>query len=99
MYDIRDKPEALPAKDPLWKVAPIITDLCKNCEGCWVTGKCVAIDEQTIGFNEKHGFALCINYKNKAMDTNEMHFAKMGTHSHSISVMVTFQRFQIGLDI
>ena len=43
------------AKDPLWKVASILEELRKNCQQSWVTGKCVSIDEMTIGFKVKHG--------------------------------------------
>ncbi len=53
----------LQAKDPLWKVSAILTELQKNCEHCWGTVTWVAIDEQIIGFKSKHCLALHITYK------------------------------------
>ncbi len=60
LYDVM---EMLQAKDPLWQVAPILIELPKNLEHLWVTGKWVAIDEQTVGFKDKHGLDLHKTYK------------------------------------
>ncbi len=62
------KLEALQAKVPLWKVAPILAKLQKNCKCCWVTGKQVKIYEKTVGFKGKHGLAICITYKKEGKD-------------------------------
>ena len=62
-YDARVRQDKNKPKDPLWKVASLLEELRKNCERCWVTGKFVAIDEQTIGFKGKHGLSLRITYK------------------------------------
>ena len=62
-YDARDDPVKQKEKDPFWKVASLREELRKNSERCWVTGKFVAIDEQTIGFKGKHSLALRITYK------------------------------------
>ena len=63
LYDFRKCPKKLSAKDPFWKVHSILDELRKNAQRCWVTGKCVSIDEQTIGFKGQHGLALRITYK------------------------------------
>ena len=63
LYDCREDPRKLQKKDPLWKVAPLLDHLRKNCQRCWVTGKWVSIDEQTIGFKGRHGLSLRITYK------------------------------------
>jgi hypothetical protein len=65
LYDCRDDPRQLQKKDPLWKVAPLLEHLHlrKNCQRCWVMGKWIFIDEQTIGFKGRHGLSLQISYK------------------------------------
>ena len=60
LYDCREDPRQLQKKDPLWKVAPLLEHLRKNCQRCWVTGKWVLIDKQTIGFKGRHGLSLRI---------------------------------------
>lgn len=66
LYHFQDNPKQKQKEDSLWKVAPILDQLQKNCHcqpSCLVTGKFVSIDEQTIGFKGKHILALCISYK------------------------------------
>ena len=63
MYDFCQDPKKLHEKDPLWKVATILDELRKNSQRCWLPGKWLAIDKQTIGFKGAHELALCISYK------------------------------------
>ena len=63
MYDFHQDPKKLHEKDPLWKVATIMDELQKNSQRCWLPGKWLAIDKETIGFKDAHGLALCISYK------------------------------------
>ena len=63
LYDCREDPRKLQKKDPLWKVAPLLEHLRKNCQRCWVMGKWVSIDGQTISFKGRHGLSLQIMYK------------------------------------
>ena len=65
MYDFCQDPKKLQEKDPLWKGATILDDMQKNSQRCWLPGKWLAVDEQTIGFKGAHGLALCISYKRK----------------------------------
>jgi hypothetical protein len=62
-YDFQKYPKQSQKDDPLWKVASVLEHLRKNCQRCWVPGKFVSINEQTIGFKGKHGLALRISYK------------------------------------
>ena len=48
--DYRDKPKEKQKEDPLWNVWLLIDELNKQAKDMWSTGKWVAIDEQTIGF-------------------------------------------------
>ena len=50
-------------EDVFSKVKPLLEELRKNSMKCWVTGMFVAIDEQTIGFQGRHGSKLHITYK------------------------------------
>ena len=50
-------------KNPLWKVRVLIDHLNKNAKDMGVTGKWVAIDEQTIGFQGASAMKLRISYK------------------------------------
>ena len=64
MYDwrvVKSKEER--KKDPLWKLNAILDELRKNSQKCWIPGKWISIDEQTIGFKGAHGLALRITYK------------------------------------
>ena len=56
-------PKKLHKNDPLWKVATILDELQKNSQRCWLPGKWLAIDKQTIGFKGAHGLALYIAHK------------------------------------
>lgn len=64
MYDWRMfKSKEQQKKDPLWKLTSILEELRKNSQKCWIPGKWVSIDEQTIAFKGAHGLALRITYK------------------------------------
>ena len=41
----------------------MLDKLGKNAQRCWIPGKWVSIDEQTIAFKGQHGLALRITYK------------------------------------
>ena len=63
LYDPRIHPESAKAKRPLFKVEILLQHLLKNAKRCWDTGAKVSIDEQTIGFQGRHGSKLRITYK------------------------------------
>jgi hypothetical protein len=50
-------------KNPMWKVQSLIDELNYRARKHWITGKWVAIDEQTIGFKGRSGMKLRISYK------------------------------------
>ena len=50
MTNYRENPGEAQKKDALWKVWKLLTELNKQAKDMWLTGKFVAIDEQTIGF-------------------------------------------------
>ena len=47
----------------MWKVQSLINELNHRAKKHWIPGKCVAIDEQTIGFKGRSGMKLRISYK------------------------------------
>jgi len=65
MYDFRKDPKAESKKNPLFKIQLLLDELNHQAKKMWVTGKWVAIDEQTLGFKGKSGMKLRISYKNE----------------------------------
>ena len=52
-------------KNPMWMVQSLIDELNYRAHKHWISGKYVAIDEQTIGFKGRSGMKLRISYKRK----------------------------------
>jgi hypothetical protein len=94
LYNFHTCSKKLSAKDTLWKVVPILEKLRKNAKRCWMPGKWVSIDEQTIAFKDQHGFVLRITYKEKGMGISVMRCAKMDTPFPFISGTVMFRGYQ-----
>jgi len=63
LADYRDNPWEMQKLDALWKVRQLIDELNKQAKDMWIPGKCVAIDEQTIGFQGALSMKLRISYK------------------------------------
>jgi len=63
LYDFRATPKQEAEKNPLWKVQSLLHELNNQAQKMWTTGRCVSIDEQTLGFKGKHGMKLRISYK------------------------------------
>mgnify|MGYP003894362215 CR=1 FL=1 len=62
-YDFRVNPKVEAAKNPLWKIQPLLDELNTQARKMWTTGRWISIDEQTLGFKGKHSMKLRISYK------------------------------------
>ena len=58
-----DSPHKKQKVNLLWKVQELLDELNKQSKDMWVSGKWVAIDEQTLGSKGTSGMKLRISYK------------------------------------
>jgi hypothetical protein len=63
MFDFRQDIRKETVENPLWKVQYLLDELNDNAAKMRITGKCVSIDEQTLGFQGRSGLKLRISYK------------------------------------
>lgn len=63
MYDPRISPQSEIAKRTLFKVRFMLDHLQESFKKWWMTGRDISIDEQTLGFQGRHGSKLRITFK------------------------------------
>ena len=71
----------------------MLDELRKNAQRCWMPGKWVSINEQTITYKGHYGLALQITYKREGMGISVMRCARMDTLFSFISGVVTLRSY------
>ena len=101
-YDFRKDPKTEAAKNPLWKVQPLLDELNEQARKMWITGRWVSIDEQTLGFKGKHSMKLRISYKREgdgfqcdAVCNNGYTFSFWFWHGDSLTLSTEYKHLEL----